>query len=267
MFMFCSVMNTFNPAFEPDLDARAARRLAVARRITEMALAVAEAVQRLALARLEAEIAAVGRADDGEAAEAAAPKGRGDDPVARSDRALRMVRLSLALEARLEADEPARRAGVRADEAAARQAAAEAKHRAIQAITTAEAEFLADREDMVVDVLTATLQTSGLGGQAVRDRRERLAERLNETAAEWEYDYTERAVGAVIAKLAEDLDITVDWSLWTDTAWAMEEAAANAEGSPYAAGGAAWVQAADAGANDPPDDGVRQPVPADGSSP
>ena len=253
--MFCSVMNAFNPAFEPDLDARAARRLAVARRITEMALAVAEAVQRLALARLEAEIAAVGRADDGEAAEAAAPKGRGDDPVARSDRALRMVRLSLALEARLEADEPARRA------------AAEAKHRAIQAITTAEAEFLADREDMVVDVLTATLQTSGLGGQAVRDRRERLAERLNETAAEWEYDYTERAVGAVIAKLAEDLDITVDWSLWTDTAWAMEEAAANAEGSPYAAGGAAWVQAADAGANDPPDDGVRQPVPADGSSP
>ena len=257
-------MNAINHAFEPDRDARAARRLAVAQRLTDMALEISEAVQRLALARLEAEIAAVGAAGESEAVEAPAPASRQDDPVARIDRALRMARLSLALEARLERDEPARRAGVRADDAAARQEAIDARRRANQAFLDAQADDEADREELVMEVLTATLQASGLGGQEIRDRGERLRERLNETEDEWEYDYTERPIGAVIAKLAEDLDVTVTWSLWADTAWALDEAVTNAEGSPYAAGGAAWVQA---GGEDPPDDGACKPVPADGSSP
>ena len=63
-------------------------RLAVAQRLTDMALEISEAVQRLALARLEAEIAAVGAAGESEAVEAPAPASRQDDPVARIDRAL-----------------------------------------------------------------------------------------------------------------------------------------------------------------------------------
>ena len=96
----------------PDPEARAARRIAVAHQLVEMGLALAEAAQQRALAQIARDIAAAqaGEAEDG------AAKGRREDPVAAAERAARAVRLSLALAARLDSDEPVRRGRLRGDE-------------------------------------------------------------------------------------------------------------------------------------------------------
>ena len=255
----------FDLELDPEVnpEARAARRIAVAHRLVEMGLEVAEAVQRRALAQMADE--AEGQdADDGEAA-----KGRRTDPVAAVERVARTVRLSLALAARLDGDEPVRRARARSDEAAEREAEAEARKRAREAREHAELVHAARREDMVFEVLEATLKAEGLDREDVHERAVEINERVAESMSdrEWEYDYVRRPVGAVIAKLCEDFGLEPDWSLWAEEAWAIEEAQTNAEGSPYAEGGAAWVSEGD----EPPDEGgeepVGEPVPTDGSSP
>src|SRR5471030_540290 len=102
------------PDPEANPEARAGRRIAMAHRLAEMAMVLAEAVHRRALAQVERDIEA---AESGEAvsAEDAPPKGRRDDPLAAVDRIARTVRLSLALAARLDGDEPVRRTRARAD--------------------------------------------------------------------------------------------------------------------------------------------------------
>ena len=39
-------------------------------------------------------------------------------------------------------------------------------------------------------------------------------------------DFLERQVGELVARICKALDVTVDWSLWEDETWAIEEAAA-----------------------------------------
>ncbi len=273
MFYFCSQM-TAQPhpsQFEtaPDPETRAARRIALAHRLAERAMELAEAAQRLALARIERQIAAL-EAGEVDAAEDEAAKGRRSDPVATAERMARTVRLSLALAARLDGDEPVRRARGRSDAVAEREAEAEARKRAREAREHAELVHAARREDMVFEVLEATLKAEGLDRDDVHERAVEINERVAESMAdrEWEYDYVRRPVGAVIAKLCEDFGLEPDWSLWADQAWAIEEAATNAEGSPYAAGGAAWVKAqASEPPGEPQAEPASEPVPADGSSP
>jgi hypothetical protein len=83
---------------------------------------------------------------------------------------------------------------------------------------------------------------------------------------EWEYDYMQRPIGAVIATICEDLEAAVDWSLWADEDWAIEEArTARRQDRPMPRGGAAWALAvAPNGAAEEP---VCEPAAADGSSP
>ena len=256
-------MNEHPLPFEPDPEARAARRIAVAHRQVEMALEIAEAVQRLAMARIERDIAA---AEAGEAAPAddAGAKGRRDDPVAAVERAGRAVRLSLALAARLDSDEPVRRARVRSDTAAERQAMAEARDRERQADSAAAWDETFQLQDKAIEVVTQGLLRAGLDEVELHERTDEARERLGED--EWEFDLDERHFGAVIASLFEALEFKPDWSIWASEPWAVEEAQINALGSPYATGGAAWV--AREGGEDPPDQAVnREPVAADGSSP
>ena len=244
------------PDAEPGPEARAARRIAVAHRLVEMGLEVAEAVQRRALAQLADE--AEGQADDGEGA-----KGRRTDPVAAVERVARTVRLSLALAARLDGEEPVRRARMRSDEAAERDAEAEARKRAREAEQAAERFHDRLREATVLEVMEATLKASGLNGGEVCERVEEIEDRMAEALSEreWEYDYIRRPVGAVIAKFCEDYGLEPDWSLWAGEDWAIEEATTNAEGSPYALDGAAWA-AREGG--EPPDE---PDPPVGGSSP
>jgi hypothetical protein len=246
---------------EPDPEARAARRIAVAHRLVELGLELAEAAQRLALARMEREIAAV-EAGEAVADADAAVKGRRDDPVAAVERIGRTVRLSLALAARLDSDEPVRRSRVRADAAAEREAQAEARRREDEAGRAAAQEEAFQLEDTVVEVVARGLLRAGVGEVELHERSEEVLERLSE--GEWEFDLDQRHFGAVIASLFEAMGIVPDWSVWADEPWATREAQINALGSPYARDGAAWAKA---GGDDPPDAVAREPVSADGSSP
>ena len=254
-----------------DAEVRAAQRIVAAHRLVEMGMELAEAAQRLALARMEREIAALEAGDvvPGEE-EDAAGKGRRSDPLAAAERMARMVRLSLALAARLDGDEPVRRARFRSDAAAEREAEADALRRTRDAERMAELVEASLREDSVFEVVEATLKAAGMERGEVQewvaDIQERMAEAERE--GEWEYDYVRRPVGAVIAKICEALDPQPDWTRWAGEDWALEEAATNAEGSPYARGGAAWVKRAAAEPADaPPEEAACEPVPPDGSSP
>jgi hypothetical protein len=259
-------MNAQYPSFEPDPEARAARRIAVAHRLVEMGLEAAEAVQRLAMAQIARDIEA---AEAGEAASDgdAAARGRREDPVAAIERAARTVRLSLALAARLDGEEPVRRAQARGEAKARREAEkaaeAEAHFEAYHAILFEEAE----REETVVEAVAEALERAGVGEKQVIARLDAVRERLDE--GEWELDVAERPIGAVLAALCEVMDIDADWSVWAGTAWAIEEAQTNARGSPYAAGGAAWVKppAASEPLDAPPEEADSDPVLSDGSSP
>ncbi|MFI4936824.1 MAG: hypothetical protein ACHP7N_19645, partial [Caulobacterales bacterium] len=247
----------------PDPEARAARRIAVAHRLGEMGLALAEAAQRRALALMERDIAA---AESGEADAVGAPKGRRDDPMLAAERMARMVRLSLALAARLDSDEPVRRTRARADAAAEREAQAEARRREGEARRAAEQDEAFRLQDTVVEVVARGLLRAGADEVELHERSEEVRERLSE--GEWEFDLDERHFGAVVASLYEAMGIAPDWSVWADEPWAVEEAKINALGSPYAAGGAAWVGAGDdAPPGEPTEEAAREPVAADGSSP
>jgi len=249
---------------QPAPEAYAARRIAVAHRLVEMTLEVAEAAQRRALALMEREIAA---AEAGEAAPAedTAPKGRRDDPVAAVERATRSVRLSLALAARLDGDEPVRKARVRTEAAAEREAEADARRRAQEAKALAEFIETASRNEIVVDAAAQAFERAGLEDDEIDERTQEVSERLNE--GEWEFDVCERPIGAVLAAVLQDQEIAAIWSLWAGEDWAIEEAATDAEGSPYARGGAAWVRAGGGPSTAPPEEPAREPVAADGSSP
>jgi len=179
-----------------------------------------------------------------------------------AERMARMVRLSLALAARLDSDEPVRRARMRSDAAAERDAEAEARKRAREAERAAERFDASLREATVLEVVEAALKASGLDGGEVCERVEEIEDRMAEALSEreWEYDYLRRPIGAVIAQLCEDYGLEPDWSLWADEDWAIEEAATNAEGSPYARGGFGG-----GGLDEPPDADTDRLAPAGGS--
>jgi len=252
-------------SFEPDPEARAAQRIAAAHWLVEMGLEVAEAVRRRALAQIERDIA---EAEAGGAApvEDMAPKGRRDDPLAAVDRVARMVRLSLALAARLDGDEPVRRARARDDDTAEREAQADARRRAREADAAAARHEISRLEEAAVEVVAQGLVRAGADEAELHERIEEVRERLDE--GEWEFDFGERHFGAVVASLFEAIEIAPDWSIWAGEPWAIEEAQINALGSPYGRGGAAWVGAGgDAAEEELAEEPVRVPVAADGSSP
>ncbi|MDB5464527.1 MAG: hypothetical protein JWP23_2916 [Phenylobacterium sp.] len=87
---------------------------------------------------------------------------------------------------------------------------------------------------------------------------ERLFDDLDERLADGdeEADFAERPIGELVARICRDLGVTPDWSLWHDDDWAIEEAAAKAPGSPYAAHA---PEADDPRPDDPGDDPPDRP--------
>ena len=143
-----------------------------------------------------------------------------------------MVRLSLALAARLDEGEPARRARLRSDETAERQAQKEAQSRAADEGWDAWAAERQRRRDLVVEVAAQAMEQVGADEDEVLTRIEECFERLRE--GERDFDVTVRSIGAVVAKLCEAMGFEPDWSVWAGEEWAVEEAETNAWGSPYA---------------------------------
>jgi hypothetical protein len=71
------------------------------------------------------------------------------------------------------------------------------------------------------------------GSAEARDSiRNELSERLDDEEA-FEDLIGDRPLGAIIAALCADLGVEVDWSLWADEDWAIEEARTKPPDSPY----------------------------------
>jgi hypothetical protein len=123
------------------------------------------------------------------------------------------VRQTIALQARLEADQ-----------AAAVRKAAEARpfwERAVQP-------RIPTPWDKAVSALDQAVEAEAGGDEAAYERLEKA---LDERLEALEDD--DRPVGAIVAEICEALGIEPDWSLWQDEDWALEEALAKAPGSPY----------------------------------
>jgi hypothetical protein len=68
------------------------------------------------------------------------------------------------------------------------------------------------------------------------DTRESIRNDLREVLADEEaFDdlVGDRPLGAIVAAICADLGVNVDWSLWADEDWAIEEARTKPPGSPY----------------------------------
>jgi hypothetical protein len=80
---------------------------------------------------------------------------------------------------------------------------------------------------------------------------ERLTE-LNERLDDYERltDFTDRPVSEFVATICKAMGLEFDWSQFEHDAWAMQEAEAKAEGSPFAAW---WASTHPDAANDPPE--------------
>ncbi len=214
MFYLCSIMtDPAAPISEPDdavdprLDATAGQ-VAVLGELAEIGLRLAGALERLALAQVAAAEMALAA---GEAGAPAVPAPRVDLGLS-FDRLSRAIRLTLMLETRIAEGEVARGA----------QAAREAEH---AAWTEAQAEA-------VLEVVEKTLEADGQDDETIIERLRETRDYLE--SGDDDYDVLEHPLSRVIALICEEFGVEPDWSLWTDTDWAIEEAQDRPRGSPYA---------------------------------
>ncbi len=209
---------------------RAEARLRALARLTDIGMGLAERLHEEVMA--EPPKGAKGRIDYGQ-------------EFAKIARGVRMTiwleeQLEKALRDRRSGLEAARRArALKAAEDAAARAVAEvrAEKNAAEAVRDAawrraNAPRLA-REDAVLGVMDEIVHREHRGN-------EREIERLNdrvEALLENEYgDYQGhglRAVSETVRQLCEELDLEPEWERWEKNAWALKEAEAGVEGSPY----------------------------------
>jgi hypothetical protein len=196
-------------------EARAERHLRTLKELAEIGMELARAVRRQAV-----EAPAGGDAPGGE-------PGAGDVGLVFS-RIARAVRLTLALEARLEQDRQARDAQIEAALAPRRELQATLKagefiHRSVRRSNVKKA---------VEQAIDAEADRAGAAERDVENWLADLDERLADAADD--ADFMGRPVGELIARICRDLGLTPDWSLWEDEDWAIAEARARPRGSPYA---------------------------------
>lgn len=206
---------------------RLERRLRMAAELAEMGMDMARALHRRVL-------------------EAAA----GDEAAASWDlglafaRVSRAVRLTLALEARLEQERQARDQEIVAAQTARRQAE--------NAVAAGKAVRGWARKNEVRDVVVEAIEAETGREHDIERLFADLGERLNREA---DADFADRPLGELVALICRDLGLTPDWSLWENQAWAIQEARAQPQGSPYAArrpGAARPEVFEDAGESRPP---------------
>ena len=191
-------------------EARAARRLAAAERLSVIGMALSEAM----LARVSEAMKAGEAVDTGAVA-------------LEYSRLSRSVRQTLALEARFDAA-GADLAKALEDERAAR------RERAEQARADRISFNFGCVEAAVGEAIAA--ETGRTGDEArAEELNERLLEQLEDPREEDEI--ADLPVSALVARLCKSLGVAVDWSLWEDEEWAVAEWHAGLVGSPYAASG------------------------------
>jgi hypothetical protein len=97
---------------------------------------------------------------------------------------------------------------------------------------------------IVGEVIEAEADSDIEADRLFTDRDERLED------GDEEADFADRPIGELVARICCDLGVSVDWSLFEDEDWAIEEARTRPPGSPFAAGSAAG--APDEAPPDPP---------------
>jgi hypothetical protein len=204
------------PAFDGERDAeslaaaevaRANNRIAYLDEIAELAMELARAQQKKALAQIEAPPEEAGEA-------------RERDAATGFINAARAVRVTLLLQAKLQAGLNVRR--VELGEARRARKLSEGIERAQE--NSAKSDALAE---IVADVVETEAGD--------RPDVERLTERARQAVWDGWYDddFFAEPVSAVIAQVCKRLDVAVDWARWEDEDWAAEEAEEGVEGSPF----------------------------------
>jgi hypothetical protein len=125
----------------------------------------------------------------------------------------RAIRQTIALEARIDADERARAARL------------EVRHATRQAEA---AQAWEERENRIEGVVTRIIRAEA----ADNGDAERLLDEMCEHLEDEDVydDYSRRPTGEIIASICKDLGLTPDWSRWEGRDWAVEAAQAMAEG-------------------------------------
>ena len=189
-------------------EARAAERLEAARRLRVIGMALAETL----LERVSEQMKAREPVDAGAVA-------------LEFSRLSRATRQCLDLEARLDADGAALAKTRGADQAARRAEDEQAR---------------ADRFDIKLDCVGVAVGEA-IAAEARRSgdkaRRKRLDARLREALEDprEEDAIANEPISALIERICGRLGVPVDWSLWDDEDWAVEERRAGLAASPYAA--------------------------------
>jgi hypothetical protein len=211
-------------------DEAGARHAQVLQELTEIGMDIARAIRRQA-------VEAAKPAPDGWVA----PPEGGRDFAALFACISRAVRLTVALEARLAEEHRQRLERSRSQRAAA---LAEAARR--------EAEIEAQRRTRKKAKVERIVK-QGIESQT-KDLQERydLGSGLSERLREYErYDELgNRPIGEILARIFMDLGIRPDWQRWEREDWALEEARARVQSSPY---GRCWPPEDEADETEPPD--------------
>ena len=212
---YCSTPPAYDGEPDPEWlaaqeGARADKRMAMLDEIADMAMTLAQAQHRKALEQLEA----------GPEIAPKAGEARERDAAAGFLAAARAVRVTLLLQARLQAGLNARRIEM-VEESRAR-AEARRKDRETEAMC-----YHGEVEEIVVKVIE----------REAADRPD--LDELTDSAQKAVYDsWSDDEVGevpisAVVAKVCKDLGVEVDWSRWEGEDWAIEEAEEGVAGSPF----------------------------------
>ena len=237
-------------ASDAAIGTRAARRIEVVQRLTEMGIELAEALHRQGLARIEQAI------EDPEA-----PVVDGGAAELKFSRLTKAVRMCLALGARLDQDlvDHGRKAEA---ERVARLVEA-GRERKVARRRAVQRKF--QIQEIVEQAIVATVDQDD-----VEDFNARLEERLEDDDDAEAADFANLPIGVMVARVCRDLGVTPHWNLWKDEAWAIEEAATLPPGSPYTllAALAAYGPPADTPAedDDSEDDPSEDPPPSNGDA-
>jgi hypothetical protein len=218
LMTYCSTPPAYDGEPDPERlaaaeGARADKRIAYLDEIADMAMELARAQQRKALAQIEAPPEAAGEV-------------RERDAAAGFLAAARAVRVTLLLQARLQSGLNARRIEMVGESRA--RAETRRRDREIEALS-----YHGEVEEIVAQVIEREA--------ADRPDLDELTESAREAVFnDWSDDEIgEIPISAVVAKVCKDLGVAVDWSRWEGEDWAVEEAEDGVEGSPFvkAAGG------------------------------
>ena len=189
------VSDLADPADDPAV-ARAERRLALLEELAEIGMAIARSLKPGA-----------------EVEDAQSP---GRDPAAAFAQVSRAVRLTLALEAKTEAELRDWRAG-----APARREAAEAEAEAGRA----------RRKDRVEDLVLTVISAEAQDNEEFGELYEALDERLERDAAY--SDFESRPLRDTVERLCRDLALAPDWSRWAEDGWEDYDPPTRPRGSPF----------------------------------